>query len=244
MNLQPRAFLDKVKKKITRPAKEKQVRRRDWLPEIRTRRRLGAAERVLPRGEQARRQAGAGSGHRGRASRRSAGEADATGPGPEQAGLVVEINAGLARVDVGGQVLLCTLGSSLLGRKANATPVAVGDRVSVTDAGDGRGVIEAVRAEAAVLARPDVHNPHFQQVVVANVDLLLVVASWREPALWLELIDRYLITARRNDLAPIITVSKIDLAEDSRRGPRCGTPIRGPRPAGRVHQHRDGRGPG
>ena len=41
-----------------------------------------------------------------------------------------------------------------------------------------------------------------------------IVASWRDPIIWLELIDRYLIAAERNHLEAIICVNKIDLAED------------------------------
>ncbi|MEJ5199550.1 MAG: ribosome small subunit-dependent GTPase A, partial [Anaerolineae bacterium] len=40
------------------------------------------------------------------------------------------------------------------------------------------------------------------------------VAAWREPAFWPELVDRYLIAAARNNLAPIICINKVDLADD------------------------------
>ena len=43
---------------------------------------------------------------------------------------------------------------------------------------------------------------------------MLIVASWRDPKLWPELIDRYWIAAERYQLIPIICVNKIDLAED------------------------------
>jgi ribosome biogenesis GTPase len=66
----------------------------------------------------------------------------------------------------------------------------------------------------SVLARPDVFYDHLQQVIAANVNQLLIVASWRDPVIWLELIDRYLIAAERHGLMPILCVNKIDLAED------------------------------
>jgi ribosome biogenesis GTPase / thiamine phosphate phosphatase len=40
------------------------------------------------------------------------------------------------------------------------------------------------------------------------------VASWRDPHIWLELIDRYLVTAEHNNLQAVICVNKIDLVED------------------------------
>ncbi len=50
-------------------------------------------------------------------------------------------------------------------------------------------------------------------MIVANVDQVLIVAAWREPAFWPELVDRYLIAAARYNLAPIICINKIDLAD-------------------------------
>jgi ribosome biogenesis GTPase len=40
------------------------------------------------------------------------------------------------------------------------------------------------------------------------------VSSWRDPLPWLELIDRYLITAGMNHLVPLICLNKVDLAGD------------------------------
>jgi ribosome biogenesis GTPase len=86
--------------------------------------------------------------------------------------------------------------------------------VVVSRDGSGRGMVEAVQPRRSALARPDPFYSHLRQVIVANVDQLLIVASWREPAFWPELTDRYLISAVRNHLAPIICVNKIDLASD------------------------------
>jgi ribosome biogenesis GTPase len=114
-----------------------------------------------------------------------------------------------------GQDLLCGLRGSLSAQETGFTNVvAVGDHVIVSPDGAGRGVVEAVLPRRSVLARPDVFASHLQQVIVANADQLLIVASWREPAVWLELIDRYLIAAERHNLLPVICVNKVDLAED------------------------------
>jgi len=75
-------------------------------------------------------------------------------------------------------------------------------------------MVEAVQPRRSVLARPDPFYTHLRQVIVANVDQVLIVASWREPAFWPELVDRYLIAAARNGLVPIICVNKVDLAKD------------------------------
>jgi ribosome biogenesis GTPase len=67
----------------------------------------------------------------------------------------------------------------------------------------------------ARIHRPDVGKTSSQRrVIAANIDRVLVVASWRKPAIWPELIDRYLIAAARNELDAVICVNKIDLVED------------------------------
>ena len=93
-------------------------------------------------------------------------------------------------------------------------PVAVGDRVTVSEDGPGSWAIEGVLPRRTVLARPDPFLAPRQQVVAANVDQILIVSSWREPDLWPELIDRYLIAAGQSEIEPIICVNKADLIED------------------------------
>ncbi len=46
------------------------------------------------------------------------------------------------------------------------------------------------------------------------MDRVLIVASWRKPSFWPELVDRYLIAAERNHLEAVICVNKVDLVED------------------------------
>ena len=129
---------------------------------------------------------------------------------------MIEVSQGLCRVSLmEGEPLLCEVRRSL---KANDTGftniVAVGDEVLISRNGAERGMVEAVQPRRSVLTRPDPFYTHLRQVIVANVDQVLIVAAWREPAFWPELVNRYLIAAARNGLAPIICVNKVDLAED------------------------------
>jgi ribosome biogenesis GTPase len=93
-------------------------------------------------------------------------------------------------------------------------PVAVGDQVSVSEDGSGGWVVETVLPRKTVLSRPDPILAPRQLVIAANVDQLLIVSAWREPDIWLELVDRYLIAGERNGIQPIICVNKADLIED------------------------------
>ena len=184
-------------------------------------------ERVVPRGETEARQAKTPASplHPGLGLKMVTSEA----PDPESAavgagaaardsisrGTVVEVSSGLCRVALPNRTLLCNLRSSLrIAHSSFSNVLAAGDEVVVSHNGHERGMVEAVLPRRSALARPDVFYAHLQQVIVANVDQVLIVAAWREPAFWPELVDRYLIAAARYNLAPIICVNKVDLAED------------------------------
>jgi ribosome biogenesis GTPase len=173
-------------------------------------------ERVMPRGERERRRAVMTAALAKLDQEEGAPDGSLVEETAGRRGVVVEVSSSLCRVDADGQTLMCGLRGSLSAQETGFTNVvAVGDRVRVSPDGAGRGIVEAVLPRQSVLARPDVFASHLQQVIVANADQLLIVASWREPAIWLELIDRYLIAAGRHHLSPIICVNKIDLADSA-----------------------------
>jgi ribosome biogenesis GTPase len=185
-------------------------------------------ERVVPRGETEARQAKTpgsplhlGLGLRMVTSEALEPESADIGAGAEardgvSRGTVVEVSSGLCRVALPGRTLLCSLRSSLRTPHSGFSNVlAAGDEVVVSHNGHERGMVEAVLPRRSALARPDVFYAHLQQVIVANVDQVLIVAAWREPAFWPELVDRYLIAAARYNLAPIICINKIDLAGEA-----------------------------
>jgi ribosome biogenesis GTPase len=222
-------LLRRARKELKRKRKPDPVRKRNWIPEElddpETLYELDtpASERVMPAGEQERRRAfltttlanldddEATAGIVGATLAVAPGMADEMTP---QCGTVVEVGSSMCRVGLGERILLCALRGSLTAYDTGYTNVvAVGDEVMVSANGTERGVVEAVLPRRSALVRPDVFYEHLQQVIVANADQLLIVAAWREPAIWLELVDRYLITAERNHLAPIICVNKIDLAD-------------------------------
>ena len=207
-----------VHKQIKRKRKPDQVRQRDWMAatEHWDELHLSLSERVLLPGEQERRRTIWTMALDKLEEESSLGDAasptaDTTG----RRGRVIEVSTSLCRVNVRERVVLCTVRGTLGAADSGFTNVvAVGDEVVVSLDGTGRGVVETVLPRRTVLVRPDVFYGHLQQVIVANADQLLVVASWRNPAIWLELVDRYLIAAERSHLIPVICVNKVDLAED------------------------------
>jgi ribosome biogenesis GTPase len=174
---------------------------------------IEAAERIMPKGETEWRQAkvirsplheGIGEAKAPRASSQSLAQ-----------GTVVEIAAGVYTVRTADEVYRCALRKTLRSDHSGyANMLAVGDEVTISHNGHAQGMVEAILPRRSALARPDAVTQYKQQIIVANVDQLLIVASWREPRFWPELVDRYLIAALRHNLAPIVAINKVDLAED------------------------------
>ena len=216
--------LRKASKKTKRRQKTKKPRQKNWLDaafdeydELE----FDNVERIMPRGERERRRTVEEMASANAKKRQD--EEDSSLNTPHAAtqeldglqGWVVEVSTGLCRVDLGNETILCSIRGSLTAAETGFTNVvAVGDRVVVSKNGTTEGVIEAILPRDKILARPDVFYSHLRQVVVANVDQVLIVASWREPHLWLELIDRYLIASDLNDLTCLICVNKVDLVVD------------------------------
>ena len=134
-------------------------------------------------------------------------------------GMVVEVFAGQCKVKLADQVLDCHLRGSLkMAETGFSNVIAVGDQVKISQDGTDIGVVEEILPRRSMLARQD-SSPKgaaagLRQLVAANIDRVLIVAAWREPNFWPELVDRYLITAQRNNLEAVICVNKIDLIED------------------------------
>ena len=93
-------------------------------------------------------------------------------------------------------------------------PVAIGDRVRYVGAGDGRGMIMEILPRSCKLSRPAPLPGQrvFEQVIVSNADLVLLVFSAANPTPKWGLLDRYLVTAEAAGLPALIVINKLDLA--------------------------------
>jgi ribosome biogenesis GTPase len=97
--------------------------------------------------------------------------------------------------------------------------VAAGDRVWVRPEGAEEGIIERVEPRHGVLSRASRGRQH---VLVANVDQLIIVVSAAEPKLKPHLVDRYLVTAEKGGIEPIVCINKIDLVDPAELQPLVG----------------------
>ena len=135
-------------------------------------------------------------------------------------GTVTKILGASSTVDCGpAGVFQCGL-RSRLSRKGGVR-LAVGDRVLVTpgDVGSGEaavatsapGMIEEVDPRRTVLRRG--HDLERGHIVCANVDCIFIVVAVSDPPYNRSFIDRLIVGAERDALAPVVVVNKIDLAD-------------------------------
>ena len=97
---------------------------------------------------------------------------------------------------------------------AQKSDLAVGDIIRYSTNPDGTNIVETVELRHSILSRPDPYDRRLERVIVANIDIVVVVASVHTPPLNTNLIDRYLLAINRGGIKPLICVNKIDLLKD------------------------------
>ena len=97
--------------------------------------------------------------------------------------------------------------------------VAAGDIVWLRPEGTDEGIIERVEPRRGILSRTSRQRQH---IIVTNVDQILIVASVAQPRLKPNLLDRYIVTAERANVEPIICLNKIDLIDPADLQPLIG----------------------
>ena len=123
----------------------------------------------------------------------------------------------------GGEVWKCTVRGILKSMATDLQHVVVaGDYVSVapdsgTDA--NQAVIVRVEARRNQISRTSRGR---QQIIVSNIDLVFIVGSAGEPTLKPNLIDRYLLSAEKADIRPVIVINKVDLVDAADLQPVVG----------------------
>ena len=97
--------------------------------------------------------------------------------------------------------------------------VVAGDIVWIRPEAGNEGLIEQIEPRRHILSRTSKGR---QQILVANVDQLVIVASAAEPNLKPNLIDRFLVEAERMQIEPILCINKIDLVDPADLMPLVG----------------------
>ncbi len=129
-----------------------------------------------------------------------------------RAGTVAAVRGLVVDVDDGQHCWPCVVRRVLRTRlTAERQALAVGDRVRFAPPPPGRaeeGVIAHVEPRRTSLTR---QYEDRVQVIAANVDQALIVASADDPPLRPHLIDRYLVAAHKGGLRPVVVINKMDL---------------------------------
>lgn len=97
--------------------------------------------------------------------------------------------------------------------------VIAGDIVMFRPEGENEGIILKVEPRRGTLSRASRNRQH---VIVTNVDQALVVASASQPDLKPNLIDRFLVSAERTGIRPVICINKVDLVDTADLQPLIG----------------------
>lgn len=141
-------------------------------------------------------------------------------------GIVVRAQAGIYYVNPidNGTTIECFLRGKLKretlsedGGYLFTDPVAVGDIVNITVSEGEYGAIEAIMPRKSKISRLAAGPVPVEQVIVANADLMIIVASVKMPNFKPRFIDRFLIVAEAGNIEPVICVNKIDLLNESQR---------------------------
>ncbi|MCC6145848.1 MAG: ribosome small subunit-dependent GTPase A [Candidatus Hydrogenedentes bacterium] len=130
--------------------------------------------------------------------------------------LVIAHSKKWAFVQMAGEELLCKIDDRLVAE--DGTLLAAGDRVLMEHlGGEGEDFVRGIAPRRTRLSRPAFGGGR-EQVIAANVDLLVIVAAVVRPPFRTGLIDRYLISAQVGGVEPLICVNKMDLVDEAPEG--------------------------
>ena len=132
-------------------------------------------------------------------------------PENERNAIVIETGGPSVMLEDGDEDFRARPGRSTTTENENASLITIGDRVRYIAAGTGEAVITHVYRRNAILSRKSVTAKDYEQVLVANIDQVIVVAAVTMELLRPGLIDRYLIAAAMGGLEAIICINKMDL---------------------------------
>lgn len=117
-------------------------------------------------------------------------------------------------VESEGRNYLCVLRGILKKEKTQRKSViTIGDLVSFLKTSDFEGAITRIAPRKSILSRADALQQKKEHLIAANIDLVLITGSVVNPLLKPPLIDRYIISALRGGMQPVVVINKIDLLE-------------------------------
>jgi ribosome biogenesis GTPase / thiamine phosphate phosphatase len=139
---------------------------------------------------------------------------------PKLTGTVIKAQSGFFWVRTDEGVLRCTLRGRLKKSRVASDIATLGDLVIVTPTMNDEGVVEEVLPRRSKLARRAAGAKGIwkEDVIVANLDLVIAVFAVARPEPHLRMLDRYLVMAEMSDVNTLIVANKCELRtlEESR----------------------------
>lgn len=123
--------------------------------------------------------------------------------------------SGFFWVQTEGGLLECRLRGRLKKERQNTDIAVIGDTVDVVQVSPGQGAIEAVHPRRTKLARRASRGAWREDVLVANVDQVLLVAACAFPDFSPRMLDRYLVLTELSELEAVIVANKVDLVGEA-----------------------------
>jgi len=135
-------------------------------------------------------------------------------------GQVVVVESGRYDVviDATGELFSCRIKRGASSENDSSTLVVVGDFVRLQPLEGERGLIHHVEQRRTRLGRESAgREVKMEQVIAANVDLLLCLIASDRPDFRRTIIDRYVVASLLGGVEPVIVVNKIDAVEGELR---------------------------
>ncbi len=110
----------------------------------------------------------------------------------------------------------------LLAKKSTRKLLAVGDRVWCEPDAHRQKELPHCRIMSNaprhnVLARSDSRHKTMSHIIASNIDHLIITSAFAKPPLDFTLIDRYLVGAAQQNIAPLLVFNKSDLLDEGQR---------------------------
>lgn len=116
--------------------------------------------------------------------------------------------------DANGRMMQArTVGKLRLEENKSTNPIAVGDKVVITNEADGQYNIIEVLPRINYVVRQSPRKKHNVHIIASNVDQTLLIVTIRQPKLKPGFIDRFLLMTEPYNIPVIIAFNKSDLYE-------------------------------
>ncbi len=144
---------------------------------------------------------------------------DSVSPSTSLQGRITEVHPSHYIVQTEEGSYRCTLRGKLQEEDTDLVrPAAAGDYVDITVSSQEEAAIERIHERSNKISRPAPRSPNKEQIIAANIDLLIGLQAFKEPEFTPTLLDHSLAAAEQFDLPEqLICFNKMDLVDDPER---------------------------